>query len=214
MELTSRRRSDEIPKAIEQLQLSYGEPGCVDICLASNIIEVGVDIDRLGLMTIVGQPKTTAQYIQVSGRVGRRARRQPRPGHDDLRRGQAARPQPLRALPHLPPASLRPGRADLGDAVRRPGPARAHARGAIAHIRQVGPRSEPYPFPERGVRTSRSTCCATALRWPTPRRLPALEPIQRQARQAVGQLGTHAVERQRHRRRSEAGPDALRRHAA
>ena len=77
MELTSRRRSDEIPKAIEQLQVRYG-PGlerqeAVDICLASNIIEVGVDIDRLGLMTVVGQPKTTAQYIQVSGRVGRRA---------------------------------------------------------------------------------------------------------------------------------------------
>lgn len=77
MELTSRRRSDEIPKAIEQLQAGY-IPGqdrqeAIDICLASNIIEVGVDIDRLGLMTIVGQPKTTAQYIQVSGRVGRRA---------------------------------------------------------------------------------------------------------------------------------------------
>lgn len=77
MELTSRRRSDEIPKAIEQLQTRYA-PGrerqsAIDICLASNIIEVGVDIDRLGLMTIVGQPKTTAQYIQVSGRVGRRA---------------------------------------------------------------------------------------------------------------------------------------------
>jgi hypothetical protein len=77
MELTSRRRSDDIPKAIEQLQLPYGDPGCVDICLASNIIEVGVDIDRLGLMTIVGQPKTTAQYIQVSGRVGRRPDRSP-----------------------------------------------------------------------------------------------------------------------------------------
>lgn len=76
MELTSRRRSDEIPKAIEQLQLSYkagqGNQEAVDICLASNIIEVGIDIERLGLMTIVGQPKTTAQYIQVSGRVGRR----------------------------------------------------------------------------------------------------------------------------------------------
>lgn len=77
MELTSRRRSDEIPKAIEQLQVRYvpGQPRqeAIDICLASNIIEVGVDIDRLGLLTIVGQPKTTAQYIQVSGRVGRRA---------------------------------------------------------------------------------------------------------------------------------------------
>ena len=76
MELTSRRRSDEVPKAIEQLQTRYS-PGkdhqdAIDICLASNIIEVGIDIDRLGLMTIVGQPKSTAQYIQVSGRVGRR----------------------------------------------------------------------------------------------------------------------------------------------
>lgn len=76
MELTSRRRSDEIPKAIEQLQARY-VPGkerqeAYDICLASNIIEVGVDIERLALMTIVGQPKTTAQYIQVSGRVGRK----------------------------------------------------------------------------------------------------------------------------------------------
>ena len=77
MELTSRRRSDDVPRAIEQLQLCYGDPGCVDICLASNIIEVGVDIERLGLMTIVGQPKTTAQYIQVSGRVGRRPDRSP-----------------------------------------------------------------------------------------------------------------------------------------
>jgi len=72
LELTSRRRSDEIPKAIEELSVRYGDPGCVDVCLASNIIEVGVDIDRLSLMTVVGQPKTTAQYIQVSGRVGRR----------------------------------------------------------------------------------------------------------------------------------------------
>lgn len=72
MELTSRLRNDTIPRSIEQLQLKYDSKDCVNICLASNIIEVGIDIDRLGLMTIVGQPKTTAQYIQVSGRVGRR----------------------------------------------------------------------------------------------------------------------------------------------
>ncbi|MFF9078907.1 helicase-related protein [Streptomyces rubiginosohelvolus] len=72
LELTSRRRSDEIPKAIDDLERKIGTDGCIDVCLASNIIEVGVDIERLALMTIVGQPKTTAQYIQVSGRVGRK----------------------------------------------------------------------------------------------------------------------------------------------
>ena len=75
MELTSRRRSDEIPQAIEKLQVGYdvnfSRQEAVDVCLASSIIEAGIDIDRLSLMTIVGQPKTTAQYIQVSGRVGR-----------------------------------------------------------------------------------------------------------------------------------------------
>jgi len=77
LELTSRRRSDEIPKAIEQLQLSYGKPGCVDICLASNIIEVGVDIDRLGLMTIVGQP---LEVNEVTFRVWSDSQTEPWPG--------------------------------------------------------------------------------------------------------------------------------------
>jgi hypothetical protein len=72
LELTSRRRDDEIPRAIQQLEVTRDHKEAIAICLASNIIEVGVDIDRLSLMTIVGQPKTTAQYIQVSGRVGRR----------------------------------------------------------------------------------------------------------------------------------------------
>jgi hypothetical protein len=76
-ELTSRIRSDKIPEVIQKLEKTFrrdarGFPvDALEACLASNIIEVGVDIERLGLMVIVGQPKTTSQYIQVSSRVGR-----------------------------------------------------------------------------------------------------------------------------------------------
>ncbi|MFK2827123.1 helicase-related protein [Bacillus sp. B190/17] len=78
LELTSRKQSHEIAKTIDDLKSGYNPAGekdrdtAIDLCLASNIIEVGVDIDRLSVMAIVGQPKMTAQYIQVSGRVGRR----------------------------------------------------------------------------------------------------------------------------------------------
>jgi hypothetical protein len=77
-ELTSRIRSDQIPLAIQKLEAPFSRDSkghvrdTVEACLASNIIEVGVDIDRLSLMTIVGQPKTTSQYIQVSSRIGRK----------------------------------------------------------------------------------------------------------------------------------------------
>lgn len=80
-ELTSRIRGDHIPRLLERLEVplrlaeeSSGSdhgPIAIDACLASSIIEVGVDISRLSLMAIVGQPKTTSQYIQVSSRVGR-----------------------------------------------------------------------------------------------------------------------------------------------
>lgn len=75
LELTSRKQSHEISQTLDDLKTIYDPKNkknkVIDICLASNIIEVGVDVDRLSLMAIVGQPKMTAQYIQVSGRVGR-----------------------------------------------------------------------------------------------------------------------------------------------
>jgi hypothetical protein len=74
-ELTGRLRSDEVPEAISALEVTtdnIDQKHAVDACLASNILEVGVDIDRLSLMAVVGQPKSTSQYIQVTGRVGRR----------------------------------------------------------------------------------------------------------------------------------------------
>lgn len=73
-ELTSRLSQPEIVEMMDRMSTAYNATNnnAFDACLASNIIEVGVDIDRLSLMGVVGQPKTTAQYIQVTGRVGRR----------------------------------------------------------------------------------------------------------------------------------------------
>lgn len=73
LELTSRLRSDKIPEKLADLEKHYeGKEGvAVDVCLATSIIEVGIDVPRLSLMAVVGQPKTTSQYIQVTGRVGR-----------------------------------------------------------------------------------------------------------------------------------------------
>ncbi|HWQ91958.1 MAG TPA: helicase-related protein, partial [Clostridia bacterium] len=75
LELTGRISSGEVPLALQELERSATtklQPKATDVCLASNIIEVGVDVDRLSVMVVNGQPKTTAQYIQVTGRVGRK----------------------------------------------------------------------------------------------------------------------------------------------
>ncbi len=73
-ELTGRRSQSEIVAMMDLLSAEYtlGSKTAIDACLVSSIIEVGVDIERLSLMGVIGQPKTTAQYIQVTGRVGRK----------------------------------------------------------------------------------------------------------------------------------------------
>ncbi|GAA0953581.1 DNA helicase [Actinocorallia libanotica] len=70
-ELTSRVQSSDIPQRLKDLETRLPSPDALDTVLATNMISVGVDVDRLGLMALMGQPQTTAEYIQSSSRVGR-----------------------------------------------------------------------------------------------------------------------------------------------
>jgi len=160
-ELTSRIRSDQVPKELERLERELrplagkdraedGDNDVVDACLASNIIEVGVDVSRLALMTVVGQPKTTSQYIQVSSRVGRDPEK---PGMVVVLYGQSKprdrshyerfRPYHQRLYAQVEPTSVTPFSA--------PAVERALHGILVAAVRQLAElnagSSHPDPFP-------------------------------------------------------------------
>lgn len=72
LELTSRRGPEELPNDLRELKKSIDHSeDAIDVVLSSNMLSVGIDIPRLALMLMVGQPKTTAEYIQATSRVGR-----------------------------------------------------------------------------------------------------------------------------------------------
>jgi len=71
VELTSRVPTDQVAKARRRLGASFDATDRVDCAIATNMISVGLDIPRLGLMVVLGQPKSAAEYIQATSRVGR-----------------------------------------------------------------------------------------------------------------------------------------------
>lgn len=81
-ELTSRKSSTDIPNVLDHVETPFQNASQattgskpkrpLDVLLATNMISVGVDVPRLAVMAVTGQPKTTAEYIQSTSRVGRR----------------------------------------------------------------------------------------------------------------------------------------------
>jgi hypothetical protein len=75
LELTSRVSTNQVSEAKRRLTQAFSEDDRVDLALATNMISVGLDVTRLGLMVVLGQPKMSAEYIQATSRVGRDPKR-------------------------------------------------------------------------------------------------------------------------------------------
>ena len=71
-EITSRVSSYKIAQLLDELTIEKSSDECLDVAIATNMIAVGMDVDRLGLMSVTGQPKQNSEYIQATSRIGRK----------------------------------------------------------------------------------------------------------------------------------------------
>jgi superfamily II DNA or RNA helicase len=76
-ELSANISGKLITEALLKLKAEWPSPEAIDALACTNMISVGVDISRLGLMIVKGQPKSTAEYIQATSRIGRDRARPP-----------------------------------------------------------------------------------------------------------------------------------------
>ncbi|MGW4795290.1 helicase-related protein [Nonomuraea sp. NPDC004297] len=146
-EMTSRLSQSQVPEVMEKLAQDVATGKAIDVGLASSLIEVGIDIVRLSLMSVVGQPKSTSQYIQVTGRVGRKW--EERPGliitlygaakARDRSHFERFRTYHQRLYAQVEPASVTPFAPAVLD--------RALHAAVVAYIRQTADKSfRAYPF--------------------------------------------------------------------
>ena len=193
LELTSRVPTDKVADARRRLETPFQDrKQRVDSAIATNMISVGLDIPRLGLMVVLGQPKTHAEYIQATSRVGRDDNRpglvvtllnstSPETAPTTSSSGTTTRrstvPWRCRASPVLGP---RPGSRPCGGACRTRSSHRAaadvaeggHATGrrALGHrtaARRCIPGTSCAAAAERGSRTRRSADQRGLVRLPS-----------------------------------------------
>ncbi|MFD6949112.1 helicase [Nocardiopsis sp. TSRI0078] len=70
-ELTSNLDREEQPRLLARLEEGWPASSAVSFLACTNMLSVGVDVGRLALMLMLGQPKASAEYIQATSRVGR-----------------------------------------------------------------------------------------------------------------------------------------------
>ena len=194
VELTSRVSTAQGVRGEARLSLAFSEKDHVDVAIATNMISVGLDITRLGLMVVFGQPKTSCRIHP--GHQPRRSRpRAAGPGRHDPEHPQAARPLALRAICGVPRVVLPQRRGDQRHAVFAAGLDRGLAGTLVAlagkaHLPMTPPRGASEILRERD-----RSWTSSLMRWPTrARECCGLDPASAEAQQIRQRVRDRAID--------------------